>query len=170
MHKRPFAKESFCGIFMNFRKPMLRRLYTSIDRNEFPKDAGRYETSVIKLPKAPAVESLSISLFPFFDTSFIPSKEIMELKLFAGTYTLLQFDDRFYPILFDFAHPWKIDILDFLNENYMRQLTIKEIAAFTGRSLSTFKRDFKKISPVSVRKWIARKRCGESDPGYRENV
>ena len=94
----------------------------------------------------------------------------MELKLFAGTYTLLQFDDRFYPILFDFAHPWKIDILDFLNENYMRQLTIKEIAAFTGRSLSTFKRDFKKISPVSVRKWIARKRCGESDPGYRENV
>lgn len=63
-----------------------------------------------------------------------------------------------YASLFDFTEPWKIDILDFLNENYMYDLSIQEIASFTGRSLSTFKRDFKKISDLTPQRWILLKK------------
>ena len=60
--------------------------------------------------------------------------------------------------LFDFVEPWKIDILDYLNENYMFDLSLSEIAGYTGRSLATFKRDFAKVSDLTPQKWIIRRR------------
>ncbi|MDR1645261.1 MAG: AraC family transcriptional regulator, partial [Tannerellaceae bacterium] len=37
-------------------------------------------------------------------------------------------------------------------------LSLAEIASFTGRSLATFKRDFRKISSLSPEKWLIQKR------------
>ena len=87
----------------------------------------------------------------------------MKLKLQEGVYSLLNIDNNFYPALFDFTEPWKIDIFDFLNENYMSNLSIEEIASFTGRSLATFKRDFKKISPLPPQKWLIEKRLEKAN-------
>ena len=68
------------------------------------------------------------------------------------------YTDRFYPTLFDFAESWKIDILDFLNSNYMYEFTLAELANYTGRSLATFKRDFAKVSSLSPEKWLLNRR------------
>ena len=35
---------------------------------------------------------------------------------------------------------------------------MNEIASYTGRSLATFKRDFKKVSDLTPEKWLIRKR------------
>ena len=40
----------------------------------------------------------------------------------------------------------------------MYDLSVEEVAGFTGRSLATFKRDFKKVSPLSPQKWLIEKR------------
>ena len=40
----------------------------------------------------------------------------------------------------------------------MEDLTMEQIAVFTGRSLATFKRDFKKISNLTPQKWLIKKR------------
>ena len=61
-------------------------------------------------------------------------------------------------MLFDFNEPWKIDILDFMNRNYMCEMTLDELARYTGRSLATFKRDFRKLSDLTPEKWLIRKR------------
>ena len=58
----------------------------------------------------------------------------------------------------NFVEPWKIDILDYLNENYMCDLSLEEIASYTGRSLATFKRDFAKVSNLTPQKWIIKRR------------
>ena len=50
------------------------------------------------------------------------------------------------------------DIVDFMEKNYMHDLTMEEMAYYTGRSLATFKRDFKKISDLTPEKWLIRKR------------
>ncbi len=75
-----------------------------------------------------------------------------------GLYVVLNTDKNLYASLFDFADPWKIDILDFLSKNYMHDLSMEEIASYTGRSLSTFKRDFSRISPLTPQRWIMQKR------------
>lgn len=88
-------------------------------------------------------------MIPYFDTKTKPTPEMMHLKMQEGLLALLQTDERFYPCLFDFTAPWKIDIEDFMNKNYMYNLSLAELARFTGRSLAAFKRDFQQFSPLS---------------------
>ena len=82
----------------------------------------------------------------------------MNLKLREGVPALLSADDRFYPTLFDFAESWKIDLLDFMNSNYMYEFSLAELANYTGRSLATFKRDFAKVSSLPPEKWLLNRR------------
>ena len=67
---------------------------------------------------------------------------MLKLKMIEGTYVLLNTDRNLYASLFDFVDPWKIDI------DYMYDLSMEEIASYTGRSLATFKRDFAKVSDL----------------------
>jgi len=104
------------------------------------------------------IRSLFESVIPYFEAQEKPSEEILKLKMIEGVYVLLNTDINLYASLFDFVEPWKIDILDFLNENYMFDLSMAEIASYTGRSLATFKRDFSKISNLTPQKWIIKRR------------
>jgi len=158
INKGPAKGEQFKGITMKFNRNFLREYYRSIDQKDFPKNARPFALSVMKLPKSPDIESLFLSMLPYFDSVNKPKDELMQLKLQEGLLSLLYTDKRFYPTLFDFTEPWKIDILDFLNENYMYDLSVEEIALYTGRSLAAFKRDFKKISNLPPQKWIIQKR------------
>ncbi len=48
----------------------------------------------------------------------------------------------------------KIDLLEFMQKNFRRDLSMSEFALASGRSLSTFKRDFRKISDLSPERWL----------------
>jgi len=158
MTKKPRGEELFRAVFMIFNRNFLREFYQTIDENKLPMEVEKHKPSVIKLPQTPDITSLFQSMIPYFDLSVKPSDEIMKLKIQEGIYSLLNIDEKFYPSLFDFTEPWKIDILDYLDGNYMYDLTMEEIAKFTGRSLATFKRDFKKISSLPPQKWLIEKR------------
>ena len=123
-----------------------------------PKNIALSDDYVFKLQPTPAIESLFQSLTPYFDSNIKPTEGVTHLKLLEGIYVLLNSNEQLYPILFDFAEPWKVDILEFLNENYADELTMEQIASFTGRSLATFKRDFKKISNLTPQKWLIKRR------------
>lgn len=148
----------FMGIFMVFKRAFLRAQFASLGKKGLPAIVGRIDGSVVKLPHSPDITGLFQSMLPYFDSGTRPSEEMMNLKLVEGVYSLLNIDNRFFPTLFDFTEPWKIDILDFMNSNYMYVLSLEEIASFTGRSLSTFKRDFRKVSELSPQKWLIKRR------------
>jgi len=158
MTKQPLGEEQFQGIFMIFKRNFLRDFYQNLEKKVLPLEAEKYKPSVIKLPKAADIESLFQSMLPYFDSDKVPARELMQLKLHEGVYSLLSIDKRFYPALFDFTEPWKIDIMDYLEDNYMFDLSVEQIAGFTGRSLASFKRDFKKISQLSPQRWLIDKR------------
>ena len=158
MTKQPKGEEQFQGIFMVFKRNFLREFYQTLDKKTLPLEAEKYKPSVIKLSRTPDIESLFHSMKPYFDSDQEPAKELMQLKLQEGVYSLLSLDKRFCPALFDFTEPWKIDILDYLEDNYMFDLSVEQIAGYTGRSLAAFKRDFKKISDLSPQKWLVDKR------------
>ena len=158
MTKQPLGEEQFQGIFMIFKRNFLRNFYQNLNKKELPLEAEKHKPSVIKLPQAADIDSLFQSMTPYFDSDKVPAKELMQLKLHEGIYSLLSIDKRFYPALFDFTELWKIDILDYMEENYMFDLSVESIAGFTGRSLAAFKRDFKKISLLPPQKWLMDKR------------
>ena len=158
LYKKPCNGEKYCGIFLNFTRHFLREMYTTLAQHKIPANTPKLKPGVVKLPKTAEITSLFASLTPFFDPDVKPQDDFMHLKLQEGLLALLHIDTRFAPTLFDFNEPWKIDILDFMDKNYMHEFTMEELAHYTGRSLSTFKRDFKKISDLTPEKWLIRKR------------
>lgn len=158
MYKNSKNNEPYKGISLTFKRSVLREFYAKMNKGELPAHLGISDDNVFKLSKGPAIESLFQSLTPYFDNQVRPTESIAHLKILEGIYALLNSNELLYPILFDFAEPWKVDILEFLNQNYMDELSMEQIAVFTGRSLATFKRDFKKISNLTPQKWLIKKR------------
>ncbi len=158
LYKKPCDGERYCGIFLNFTRSFLREMYAKIGKNKIPPQTPKLDGGVIKLPKTAEITSLFASMIPYFDQNVKPMDDFMDLKLQEGLLALFHIDKRFVPTLFDFSEPWKIDILDFLNKNYMYEFSQEELAHYTGRSLATFKRDFRKVSDLTPEKWLIRKR------------
>jgi AraC-like DNA-binding protein len=158
MIKQPLDEEQFKAIWFTFRRNSLREFYSKLDKSTIPKAVEGDDLSIVKMTSRPEFASLFHSLTPYLDSNIEPTEEVLNLKEQEGLYALLKMDNRFYSTLFDFTEPWKIDIMDFLNENYMYELSMEEIAEFTGRSLATFKRDFSKLSDLPPQKWLINKR------------
>ena len=158
MYKRPCEGERYCGIFMMFTRRFLREMYGKAEFRKVSAATPKLAAEVAKLPKTVELASLFASMTPYFDPEVKPKEDLMNLKLQEGLLALLHIDERFAPTLFDFNEPWKIDIMEFMNENYMYEFSMEELAHYTGRSLATFKRDFKKIRDLTPEKWLIRKR------------
>lgn len=52
----------------------------------------------------------------------------------------------------------KINLADFMEKNYKCDMSMSEFARASGRSLSTFKRDFKQMSTLSPERWLTDRR------------
>jgi AraC-like DNA-binding protein len=171
MTKMPKKNEQYKSIWLMFTRKFLREFYRILDKKQLPENAKRQKVSVYKLPAdRPDIRSLFESMTPYFDSLISPTDELLKMKMTEGVLALLNTDKNVYASLFDFAEPWKIDILDFMNENYMYDLSVEEMASYTGRSLASFKRDFKKISNLSPEKWVIEKRLKVAhDKINREN-
>lgn len=159
LQKRTDNGKPYHSVVLKFSRAFLRDFYMRLDKNEIPTKARRGRPSLYMLPhKRPDIRSLFESIMPYFTSGVKPAEDVLKLKMTEGLLILLNTDKNLYASLFDFVEPWKIDILDFLNENYMYDFSFSEIAAYTGRSLATFKRDFAKISDLSPRKWLIHRR------------
>lgn len=147
------------SVVMKFSREYLKEFFQTLNRREIPKDARREKASLVKFPSNRLdVRSLFESLLPYFDAATAPDDEILKMKMTEGMLAILKTDENLYASLFDFVEPWKIDIADFMERNYMNDLSIDEMAYYTGRSLATFKRDFKKISELTPQKWLIHRR------------
>ena len=157
MYKKTCDGERYCGIFLSFTRKFLREMYGKLELPKMTVDTPKIEQA-LRLPKKAEITSLFASMTPYFDPNVKPQDDFMHLKLQEGLLALLHIDNRFVPTLFDFNEAWKIDILEFMNANYMYEFSLEELAHYTGRSLATFKRDFKKLSDLTPEKWLIRKR------------
>ncbi len=151
--------KTYQSIVLKFSKAFLREYYQTIARKELPLEERREKCSLRLLPNnRPDINSLFQSIMPYFEAGIKPSDDILKLKMEEGVRVLLHTDKKLYASLFDFVDPWKVDILDYMNENYMYDLSLEDIAMNTGRSLSTFKRDFKRYSSLTPQKWLINRR------------
>jgi len=158
MYKNSVGDEQYKGISLTFRRNILREFFNNMNKSEMPQKVSIPDETFYRIEARPDITSLFQSLTPYFDSDVKPSEEVINLKLQEGIYALLNTNKDFFPVLFDFTEPWKIDILEFMNENYMYELSMEEIASYTGRSLATFKRDFARVSDTTPQKWLINKR------------
>ncbi len=160
INKHSFGDEAYMGITMMFNRDYLKQAYSEVIAKEHDnfQSIERMHLSVVKLPSAPQFDGLFLSITPYLETAEEPGDALMRLKMHEALLALMETDKRIIPMLFDFTEPWKIDLEEFMSANFMSDLTISEFASYSGRSLATFKRDFKKISELTPEKWLIRKR------------
>ena len=143
-----------------FQVANIQRVVTG--REALPLDARPMTDAVLKIPAGPELESLFLSLTPYLDSADALPQETAFQKRREGLRCVLATDRDFYASLFDFVQPWKIDLPGFMEENYLYDLSLPELARYSGRSLSSFKRDFKKISELTPEKWILQRRLADA--------
>lgn len=159
LQRRVRQGKPYRSVVLKFSRNFLREFFQQLDRRLLPAYAKRNRDSLYLLPAdRPDIQSLFRSVLPFFEAEVKPSEEQLRLKMVEGLYVLLNTDKSLYASLFDFTDPWKIDLMDFMEQNYMDDLSLEEMASYTGRSLSTFKRDFQKYSELTPQRWIIRRR------------
>ncbi len=105
----------------------------------------------------PLLESCLVSLIPYFDMKDLP-ESIASLKIAEAISILREIDKEVDDILANFDEPGKISLVDYMEKNFMFNMPIEKFGYLTGRSLTTFKRDFQKTFNTSPQKWLTQKR------------
>jgi AraC-like DNA-binding protein len=156
--KRPENGE-FEKVVMMFDQDFLMRFKEShAVSSDFPKPHG----GIIPLKKSNMVDNFITSLSPYFNDSGKIAPEFLDIKRSELLLILLKENPELAAVFFDFSIPAKIDLEEFMNRNYKFNISMERFAYLTGRSLSSFKRDFEKIFNATPAHWLVQKRLEEA--------
>ncbi len=150
------------SVFLFFPRQILFDYYKTLHKWDLPTDVERSKKSFISISRSSLLTSLFESFKPYWEKGEAPEPHWLRIKVLEAIRLLLLLDKSVYASLFDFTSQWRLDIMDFMEKNYKYDLSVEDIANYTGRSVSTFKRDFKKFSELSPRNWIINRRLREA--------
>jgi AraC-like DNA-binding protein len=121
---------------------------------------GRLQTAekIYHFPRHVLLESCLASLIPYFGLGDQLPPELANLKIEEAINILRTIDPAVDGLLANFEEPGKINLADFMERNYMFNMSMHRFGYLTGRSLATFRRDFKKAFHTTPQKWLTRKR------------
>ena len=119
---------------------------------------GRYTgKSNFVLPYDPFLKGYFDSMLPYFENPGELTESLAKIKTMEIVELLMR-ETRMQNILFNFEEDFKVNLEAYMNRNYMHSIPIEQFARLTGRSLSTFKRDFQKTFGSTPNKWLMKKR------------
>lgn len=131
-------------------------------QNKIPKQEKYIGTPIIDLSKNKFIRAYLNSLLPYFNEPEKFTSKMAQLKTIEAIELLLSSGASVEKFLFDLSEPHKIDLEKFMNKNFLFNVSISEFARLSGRGLSTFKRDFKKVFDETPEKWLLNKRLEEA--------
>jgi len=114
----------------------------------------------LKFGVVPSIQLFAESLISIYQTNQLRNKNFLNLKILELLFLLngLAKEQQFANFLFRLTLPKKRNIKNFMEQNFDKPLKIEDYAYLTGRSLSTFRRDFKSFYDITPQKWIKEKR------------
>jgi AraC family transcriptional regulator, exoenzyme S synthesis regulatory protein ExsA len=118
--------------------------------------------AIIKLDTNPLYTGFAQSLIAYLNSGAPITDAMKQLKVHEIALLLLQSKPELAGILLDISEPGKIDLKDFMQRNFRFNVSLERFAYLTGRSLSTFKRDFEKLFGITPSRWLQQKRLDEA--------
>ncbi|MRG44998.1 helix-turn-helix domain-containing protein [Chitinophaga sp. SYP-B3965] len=114
------------------------------------------------IPKNELIPNFISSLFPYYSAEGKIDQTFMDVKREELLLILLRTSPELGNVLFDFGSPEKIDLEAFMNKNFKFNVAVQRFAYLTGRSLTSFKQDFKKTFHDTPGSWLIQKRLQEA--------
>ncbi len=107
-----------------------------------------------------AIRTYFYSILPYFTQKQAPSEKLVELKFKELLFNILSNPDNkeVLTYILGLNEDYKPPIWQIMEKNYMYNLTLSELAQISGRSLTSFKRDFYEYYHTTPGKWLTEKR------------
>jgi len=140
-------------VVMHLSTNRLREFYSKL--NIIPRPS--VSPKILFYSNHPLLQSCLSSLIPYFEMNELP-EEIASLKITEAISILRNIDKNIDGVLANFEEPGKIDLANFMEKNFLFNLPLEKFSYLTGRSLTTFKRDFNKAFNTTPQRWLTQKR------------
>lgn len=152
--KIPKDNNPFMGISILFPKETLYNY--SKEHNISPKGNYTGKPNFV-FQYDPFLKGFFDSMIPYFENPDALTNNLATVKTIEAIELLLK-NTSMQNLLFNFENDFKIDLEAYMNKNYMHNIPLEQFAKLTGRSISTFKRDFQAIFNETPNKWLIKKR------------
>lgn len=149
----PKDREPHKTVVMHLSTACLRNFYANLHVK--PKAVA--SPKILSYSNHPLLESCLSSLIPYFEMQDLP-EDIASLKIIEAISILRTIDKGIDDVLANFEEPGKVDLVSYMEKNFMFNLPLEKFSYLTGRSLTTFKRDFSKAFHTTPQRWLTQKR------------
>lgn len=141
-------------VVMHLTAEWLRNFYGRLDAIKVTPATAQ---PIMHYANHPLLESCLSSLIPYFSMKQLP-EDIAHLKITEAVTILRSIDKNIDSVLANFEEPGKIDLAAYMEKNFMFNMPLEKFGYLTGRSLTTFKRDFRKAFATTPQRWLTKKR------------
>lgn len=125
---------------------------TQVDRKKVP--------SHLKLGVQPKIQIFAQSVISLYGRSARANRSILPLKIQELLHLLsgLVSEQALSTFLFRLTLPKKRNLKSFMEQHFTKPLKVEDYAYLTGRSLSSFRRDFKQYFDTTPQAWLKERR------------
>lgn len=102
------------------------------------------------------------SLEPYIQVQQTVDANLVKLKLLELLFCLSKLPNGIISHLLDIRDHFRPDITAMVEENITSSISLRELAMLSGRSLSSFRRDFASIYKMPPRQWITKRKLEKS--------
>jgi AraC family transcriptional regulator, exoenzyme S synthesis regulatory protein ExsA len=121
--------------------------------------AGVTTAPFYRINAAPTVSGFMTSLLPYFSASPTLQTDIVKVKTWEILINLAALQPEVLAYLTQPAgHDSRLDLVVFMERSFTKNLSLQQFAHQSGRSLSTFKREFEAIFNMSPARWLKERR------------
>lgn len=120
--------------------------------------------SHLKFGMVPTLQLFADALMSIYSQQQLKNKQFLDLKIVELLHLLntLGQEQQFANFLFRLTLPKKRNIKSFMEANFDKPLKVVDYAYLTGRSLSSFRRDFKSFYGCTPQRWLKDRRLDKA--------
>ncbi|MBS7233721.1 helix-turn-helix transcriptional regulator [Flavobacterium psychroterrae] len=156
----PLNNFMYESVSFSLKKDIIIDFIKLIEMDNY-QEAGNYDKAIIH-PYGERLKSFLTSLKPYFDDNESIKTGLFKLKILELLYDLSQANQSFLSELINIDRNETKDLLKTIEQHYLQPYSLKELAYISGRSLSSFRREFESLFHTKPAKWIQEKRLNKA--------
>ena len=157
----PLNNNLFSCLMISLKDDMIKSFLTSTDLKMIKNDfVGDVLSSV--QPMDDCLISFAHGLDPFFKNPDKVAPSQLRRKMMELLYDTAICSDTIFQQILHLQQPVRADLREVLERHYASPIGLEDLAYLSGRSLSSFKRDFQQTFNVPPATWIREKRLNKA--------
>ena len=125
---------------------------------KFEKDLEPIGERVLKLSNTQKIKTIGESIKDAVENGKPLNVKELETNIEEALKAIIDSNPRLAILFKEFSLAKRADLHLFMNNNYMLKVTLEQLAVLSGRSVSTFRREFKLLFGTTPHQWILKKR------------